>query len=111
MSGAADRVARWAADRETPNGGVTVRSHTGADFEAGRVHHRNEHRFGVQPEDCRNPDDVQPEVAALGSGRSVQRGIQSFFSGGGGASAVDEGEFQNGRRVRQKKELASRVAR
>ena len=43
-SAAADRVARWAADREMPNGGVTVRSHTGADFEAGRVHGRTDGR-------------------------------------------------------------------
>ena len=106
-SGAADRVARWAADRETPNGGVTVTSHTGADFEAGRVHHRNEQIAGAQPSDRRNPDEVRQEQASLRSSSTTQRGIQGFLSDGGGATTVDEGDFQNGRRVRQKKESTS----
>lgn len=104
MSGAADRVARWAADRETPNGGVTVTSHTGVDFEAGRVHHRNEQMLRAQPSDRRNPDEVRQEQASLRSSGTTQRGIQGFLSGSGGATTVEEGDFQNGRRVQQKKE-------
>ena len=87
-SGAADRVARWAADRETPNGGVTVTTHTGADFEAGRVHHRNEQIAGAQPSDRRNPDEVRQEQASLRSSSTTQRGIQGFLSDGGGATTV-----------------------
>ena len=63
-------MARWAADRETPNGGVTVRYHTGAAFEAGRVHHRNEQALAGSPIDGRN-DPVQDAACKGGRGNKA----------------------------------------
>ena len=81
---------------------------TGADFEAGRTHWRNERVDGAERSTGRDPEEGFDIGTTGRRGTQRQRGIDSFL-GGRDPEVVDEGDFVNGRQVRQKKVWGTKV--
>ena len=88
---------------------LTVRHHTGADFEAGRVHGPN-----MRVPNAPRADGFDPEEGFGTPGHSrgsSQCGITGFLSGthnNASPEVVDPADYLNGRRVRQKKDFSSK---